>query len=683
MFYSEAILTRRGPLAKVWLAAHMERKLTKAQTLQTDIEQSVEAIVGQEVEIMALRLSGQLLLGVVRIYSRKAKYLLDDCNEALLKIKMAFRPGLVDLTEDQLNVKSNAITLQGNDVDLDFLLPDVNWEMDFDLQIPQPQGHHVAKEADITLASADDIDFNVDDPGYGWDLGPSDGIGSQDYDIDLGLDFDDRPVPTDQAPREEDDSFSVEVGRDAPVRRDARESLASHLLGQHGEDMDMDILSQKSREPSEHPFGADVDMDFGLDLGMDVDLGIDFNDHPPSDREKTPGQTRSATSPLSEPPQTPPPDVPLTPGAAVAEAQASGTKAKRKQKEKKQIIDAVTELEDGPGARTGRGRNATEANKDVSDILTEPHFLPRSTLTMRLLEIREDPLAHFLPTKVTPNGTYFCAAPPGMAPELAELFMRPLQHAAGPKRRAASPEKGPNKKPRLESSVAPEDEVEEARRAESLAPSIALGSDALGRRSVGPGLDADLNLDFGDQTGGLEDFQMDIGGDVDVGAGVADIDLGEQRARSKSIAPSELTRLSRMSTPVLEGEGEESYADADCPIAVFDARSQQGQEAADQEGKGYSKNTVKALNIIRKELQPGEDEEEEEKVMSFGKMSHKASRRAASSFFFELLVLGTRDCVNLQQNGAFENIEVRAKEKLWTRQRQPSVAASVISSFAM
>jgi hypothetical protein len=45
--------------------------------------------MGQEVEVMALRLSGQLLLGVVRIYSRKAKYLLDDCNEALLKIKMA------------------------------------------------------------------------------------------------------------------------------------------------------------------------------------------------------------------------------------------------------------------------------------------------------------------------------------------------------------------------------------------------------------------------------------------------------------------------------------------------------------------------------------------------------------------------------------------------------------------
>jgi hypothetical protein len=44
--------------------------------------------MGQDIEVMALRLSGQLLLGVVRIYSRKAKYLLDDCNDALLKIKM-------------------------------------------------------------------------------------------------------------------------------------------------------------------------------------------------------------------------------------------------------------------------------------------------------------------------------------------------------------------------------------------------------------------------------------------------------------------------------------------------------------------------------------------------------------------------------------------------------------------
>jgi hypothetical protein len=54
--------------------------------------------MGQEIEVMALRLSGQLLLGVVRIYSRKAKYLLDDCNEALLKIKMVCAKPITEIT---------------------------------------------------------------------------------------------------------------------------------------------------------------------------------------------------------------------------------------------------------------------------------------------------------------------------------------------------------------------------------------------------------------------------------------------------------------------------------------------------------------------------------------------------------------------------------------------------------
>jgi cohesin complex subunit SCC1 len=57
------------------------------------VYEHVEAIMGENGEIMALRISGQLLLGVVRIYNRKAKYLLDDCNEAMLKLKMvSFHP---------------------------------------------------------------------------------------------------------------------------------------------------------------------------------------------------------------------------------------------------------------------------------------------------------------------------------------------------------------------------------------------------------------------------------------------------------------------------------------------------------------------------------------------------------------------------------------------------------------
>ena len=88
MFYSEKLLSKTGPLAKVWLASNRERKLSKSQVLQSNIEKDIGAIVDQGEEPLALRLSGQLMLGVVRIYGKKAKYLQDDCHETLLKIRM-------------------------------------------------------------------------------------------------------------------------------------------------------------------------------------------------------------------------------------------------------------------------------------------------------------------------------------------------------------------------------------------------------------------------------------------------------------------------------------------------------------------------------------------------------------------------------------------------------------------
>lgn len=74
---------------------------------------------------LALRTSGHLLLGVVRIYSRKAKYLLADCNEALVKIKMAFRPGMVDLPEENCEAAVSAITLPENFYDFENMMVDL------------------------------------------------------------------------------------------------------------------------------------------------------------------------------------------------------------------------------------------------------------------------------------------------------------------------------------------------------------------------------------------------------------------------------------------------------------------------------------------------------------------------------------------------------------------------------
>lgn len=122
-------------------------------------------------------------------------------------------------------------------------------------------------------------------------LGPSDGIGSQDF-LDIGITFGDA-----------DETMSVEVGRrdSAPIRG-PRESLGSHLLGRGSDDFEM--LSNMSRDPSENPFAADVDMDlgipdvdlgFGLDAGEpEIDLQLTFGEPMNSDHEKTPGTTTRA-----------------------------------------------------------------------------------------------------------------------------------------------------------------------------------------------------------------------------------------------------------------------------------------------------------------------------------------------------------------------------------------------------
>ena len=57
-------------------------------------------------------------------------------------------------------------------------------DIDFEDREVQPRGHHMARQADITLTTADDLQYGVDDGGYGFDIGPSDGIGSQDYKVD-------------------------------------------------------------------------------------------------------------------------------------------------------------------------------------------------------------------------------------------------------------------------------------------------------------------------------------------------------------------------------------------------------------------------------------------------------------------------------------------------------------------
>eukprot|EP00906_Rhabdomonas_costata_P004981 RCo007468 len=86
MFYSTFVLQKKGPFAKVWIAAHWDKKLTKADIKLVNISETVVNIIEPSVPI-ALRTSGELMLGVVRIFARKVGLLLVDAQGAALRLR--------------------------------------------------------------------------------------------------------------------------------------------------------------------------------------------------------------------------------------------------------------------------------------------------------------------------------------------------------------------------------------------------------------------------------------------------------------------------------------------------------------------------------------------------------------------------------------------------------------------
>ncbi|XWS24909.1 hypothetical protein CRYUN_Cryun27aG0025300 [Craigia yunnanensis] len=86
MFLSKCLVSKKGPLGAIWIAAYFFKKLKKAQIFETNISSSVDNILQDQLEILAYRVLAYLLLGVVRIYSKKVEYLFDDCQEVLVKI---------------------------------------------------------------------------------------------------------------------------------------------------------------------------------------------------------------------------------------------------------------------------------------------------------------------------------------------------------------------------------------------------------------------------------------------------------------------------------------------------------------------------------------------------------------------------------------------------------------------
>lgn len=284
---------------------------------------------------------------------------------------------------------------------------------------------------------------------------------------------------------------------------------------------------------------------------------------------------------------------------------------------------------------------AFAAPNEDSSILTESHFLPSDSELARLRAIAADPSAHFLPVIKVGGNNMIYAGPADLAPELAELFAFPTNVL---RRHREQDEAGPlAKRPRIEGT-----EAEEGRRG-SMFPPSEQGFD------MGP---ADQTYDTvmpGDDYGG------DYGGGDYYGGDDRMVAPATPRKQA-SIAPSRAESIARA---IQFGD------DTDHPLAMFDSRRTESQSVNETPTKsvtsseargGYSKNTGMAMGLLRKEL---EAIEEADKVVEFDKLADRASKRAASAFFFEMLVLGTKDCVRIQQDSPFEGIKIRAKPALF------------------
>ena len=74
MFYSQFVLSKKGPLAKIWLAAHWEKKLSKAQIYETNVQDAVEEIMQPKVNkliIMILKRQNKKNISAANAVAKK------------------------------------------------------------------------------------------------------------------------------------------------------------------------------------------------------------------------------------------------------------------------------------------------------------------------------------------------------------------------------------------------------------------------------------------------------------------------------------------------------------------------------------------------------------------------------------------------------------------------------------
>lgn len=588
MFYSETLLARNGPLARVWLASNMERKLSKQNVLSEKLETKVKDIIGEGQAPMALRMSGHLLLGVVRIYSRKARYLLDDCNEALVKIKLAFRPGNVDLPVNQ----SNAATRDA------LILPDTITELDLFAALPDPE--ELLREPDSSRGRGRDptlLDFGTSQ------LLPETQTPSRREDRTLLLDDDDLGLDFGLEPGDR----SIEIGRRASsARLDQPSMLLDDDLG-----LDLGLDGGDSTLRHEEPIvGMEDDFQMG---GFDDDdvAGRNAAALARASAAADEARKRDSISPLSDLHPSVELELEQTFHLSMHQEDEDETMVQAAQRVKRRKIikqDNDTVLHNS---------QIKKQQEDRSGITKAPSFLPRDPLLLQLMEMQRR--GDFV-SNIMGDGRM-----QGWAPELRGILSLEIVRKVGEKKRKrdsgiADVETDDERQLRLE---IPQDEDEE------------------------PPAD-----------GGAGDFGADATL-VSDGAGLPVMSDGQQPPADDERQP---------------GLDEEDYGPS--PGVAFDVT--EAPLLHPSQSGPVSLGTKQAVHLLRELFAPDHPTTSTEPPTPSKRVKSEAmftdlcpEKRTAKAdvtkMFFELLVLGTKDAIKVEQDGKELGgpIRIRGKRGLW------------------
>lgn len=606
MFYSETLLQKTGPLARVWLSANLERKLSKHHVLQSNIEDSVEAIITPNQAPFALRLSGQLLLGVARIYSRKTRYLLDDCNEALLKIKMAFRAnGNNDMPANSHIPNREALMLpdQITPLDMDLLPPpDATWLLSqIDEVTATPAKKTRANNRDINLQE----DFNNSQ--FLQDNTQDDEMAMAPIDIELDLDY-----GMDDLPGIEE---SVEIGRDAGMARPVDDDMLSELELHPSVEKDA-----PGQDPSVNPDIVDdgiriIDDEGDIRMGDDDDLNFNPGDQTTvAEFPAIPdmGRRRISESPLSD----------IDPDFArqveeeysrhnntnMYEPEEEDQPIVRKpaQKAKKQRI-----LQPDEQTMLTSGQIKAQQN-ERENILKPQSFLPRDPYVLSLMGMQKNGSFIFNIMREDRNSSW--------APELRGL----LSLEAISRR--------PELKRKRDSGVADLDSEQE--QGASKSPRLEIGEDT--ELTIRPD-----HANFGDSSIlNPDQTAMEIPADEGIMFNADDDERDQARENNDSYMPAFDETVAPIVHPADSGP-----VSLGTKHAVHILRDLFGEEAADDDEK--RRNT----SVVFQDLLP----------------EGRTTKADATKMFFECLVLATKDAIKVEQpEGSLGGpLRVRGKRGLW------------------